>query len=59
MMTMLAAIARDESGQDLIEYALLAWPGLARGGRCGGQRRQPVNVVWLGVDSQIGSIPAP
>ena len=59
MMTMLATMARDESGQDLIEYALLAGlislVAVAAVVNVG----SGVNIVWLGVDSQIGSIPTP
>ena len=58
-MKVAAALANDEKGQDLIEYALL--PGLVSlvpvlavvnvG--------SAVNGVWVGVDSQVSAIPSP
>ena len=59
MTAVITALARDEGGQDLIEYALLAGlislVAVAAVLNVG----SGVNTVWVGVDSSIAAIPSP
>ena len=58
-MTMLATLATDETGQDLIEYALLAGLISLVAVTAIISVGTGVNTVWTGVDSSMGSIPTP
>ena len=58
-MTMLATLATDETGQDLIEYALLAGLISLVAVTAIISVGTGVNIVWTGVDSSMGSIPTP
>ena len=59
MIRTLAAMACDESGQDLIEYALLAGLVSLVAVAAVVNVGSGVNGVWVGVDSQVSAIPSP
>ena len=59
MMAVMTALARDERGQDLIEYALLA--GLVSLVAVAAVLNvgSGVNLVWVGIDGQMSAVPSP
>ena len=59
MTTVAAALVRDEKGQDLIEYALLAGLVSLVAVLTVVNVGNGVNGVWVGVDSQVSAIPSP
>ena len=58
-MKVAAALANDEKGQDLIEYALLAGLVSLVAVLAVLNVGSGVNTVWVGVDSQVSAIPSP
>ena len=58
-MKVAAALANDEKGQDLIEYALLAGLVSLVAVLAVVNVGSGVNTVWVGVDSQVSAIPSP
>ena len=59
MMTCAAALAREERGQDLIEYALLAGLISLVAVTAVVSVGSGVNSVWVGVDTQVAAVPSP
>ena len=59
MLLVAISLAREESGQDLIEYALLAGLVSLVAVVAVVNVGSGVNGVWVGVDSQVSAIPSP